>query len=284
METTRKLHPGQPFQPITLSRLDGDTHTFGGTGSWEALLFIVVSTALDAGTIWATAASTRPLTLGLPADTNPSANESHWDWPVSDVTLKGFRMNSNQRKVSFRWSAGAIKEHSRIFETSAGRRKAIQLTIENELIETVQFAGRYRGACVVAVESDIFVYGTKRDFNEPALYVVEKCVGLLGAASAELRRGLLDEYRTRKQAVSDAAGLEDHSMACVAFSHFMQVLDLIVSNVADCVGDARIARIVLAWYRRGVEKILRNEADSEDQLATLGELIDSLKMRLSRVA
>jgi len=37
METTRKLHPGQPFQPITLSRLDGDTYTFGDAGSWEAL-------------------------------------------------------------------------------------------------------------------------------------------------------------------------------------------------------------------------------------------------------
>ena len=37
MESTQKLHPGQPFPPLTLSRLDGEPYVFGGPGKWQAL-------------------------------------------------------------------------------------------------------------------------------------------------------------------------------------------------------------------------------------------------------
>ena len=37
MESTQKLHPGQPFSPLTFSRLDGDPYVFGAPGKWQAL-------------------------------------------------------------------------------------------------------------------------------------------------------------------------------------------------------------------------------------------------------
>ena len=40
MHTTSKLHPGQPFTPITFQRLDGTAYTFGAPGSWQALFVV----------------------------------------------------------------------------------------------------------------------------------------------------------------------------------------------------------------------------------------------------
>ena len=40
MDTTQKLHPGQPFTPITFKRLDGPDYTFGNPGGWQALFVI----------------------------------------------------------------------------------------------------------------------------------------------------------------------------------------------------------------------------------------------------
>lgn len=40
MDTTNKLHPGQPFAPVTFKRLDGGEFTFGAPGAWQALFVI----------------------------------------------------------------------------------------------------------------------------------------------------------------------------------------------------------------------------------------------------
>lgn len=40
MDTTSKLHPGQPFTPVTFSQLGGGEYTFGTPGSWQALFVI----------------------------------------------------------------------------------------------------------------------------------------------------------------------------------------------------------------------------------------------------
>ena len=40
MDTTRKLHPGQPFTPVSFKQLDGGTYTFGASGGWQALFVI----------------------------------------------------------------------------------------------------------------------------------------------------------------------------------------------------------------------------------------------------
>ncbi len=40
MHTTRKLHPGQPFAPVTFKQLDGGDITFGAAGGWQALFVI----------------------------------------------------------------------------------------------------------------------------------------------------------------------------------------------------------------------------------------------------
>lgn len=40
MQTTSKLHPGQPFTPVTFRQLDGDAVTFGAPGGWQALFVI----------------------------------------------------------------------------------------------------------------------------------------------------------------------------------------------------------------------------------------------------
>ncbi len=40
MHTTTKLHPGQRFAPVTFRRLEGDDHTFGAPGSWQALFVV----------------------------------------------------------------------------------------------------------------------------------------------------------------------------------------------------------------------------------------------------
>lgn len=40
MQTTSKLHPGQPFTPVTFNRLDGEDFTFGAPGAWQALFVI----------------------------------------------------------------------------------------------------------------------------------------------------------------------------------------------------------------------------------------------------
>ncbi len=40
MQTSPKLHPGQPFHPITLRRLDGADFTFGAPGAWQALFVV----------------------------------------------------------------------------------------------------------------------------------------------------------------------------------------------------------------------------------------------------
>ena len=40
MDVTHKLHPGQPFVPVTFKRLDAAEHTFGSPGSWQALFVI----------------------------------------------------------------------------------------------------------------------------------------------------------------------------------------------------------------------------------------------------
>ncbi len=40
MDTTTKLHPGQPFRPLSLPRLDGSPYTFGAPGRWQALFVI----------------------------------------------------------------------------------------------------------------------------------------------------------------------------------------------------------------------------------------------------
>jgi peroxiredoxin len=37
MEMTSKLHPGQRFEPVTFSRLDGPDGTIGEPGKWQAL-------------------------------------------------------------------------------------------------------------------------------------------------------------------------------------------------------------------------------------------------------
>lgn len=40
MDTTSKLHPGQPFAPVTFKQLDGGDITFGASGGWQALFVI----------------------------------------------------------------------------------------------------------------------------------------------------------------------------------------------------------------------------------------------------
>ena len=40
MDTTKKLHPGQPFAPVTFKQLDGGDITFGISGGWQALFVI----------------------------------------------------------------------------------------------------------------------------------------------------------------------------------------------------------------------------------------------------
>lgn len=40
MQTTAKLHPGQPFTPITLKQLTGQDFVFGAPGAWQALFVI----------------------------------------------------------------------------------------------------------------------------------------------------------------------------------------------------------------------------------------------------
>ncbi len=40
MDTTHKLHPGQPFTPVTFRQLDGGEFTFGAPGAWQALFVI----------------------------------------------------------------------------------------------------------------------------------------------------------------------------------------------------------------------------------------------------
>lgn len=40
MQTTDKLHPGQPFAPVTFKQLDGGDFTFGAPGGWQALFVI----------------------------------------------------------------------------------------------------------------------------------------------------------------------------------------------------------------------------------------------------
>lgn len=40
MDTTNKLHPGQPFTPVTFSQFGGGEYTFGEPGSWQALFVI----------------------------------------------------------------------------------------------------------------------------------------------------------------------------------------------------------------------------------------------------
>ncbi|MFO1117684.1 MAG: redoxin domain-containing protein [Beijerinckiaceae bacterium] len=40
MDRTSKLHPGQPFAPVTFKNLDGNDFDFGGPGGWQALFVI----------------------------------------------------------------------------------------------------------------------------------------------------------------------------------------------------------------------------------------------------
>ena len=40
MQTTPKLHPGSPFDPVTLRQLSGGDFVFGTPGSWQALFVI----------------------------------------------------------------------------------------------------------------------------------------------------------------------------------------------------------------------------------------------------
>ena len=40
MDTTKKLHPGQPFAPVTFKQLDGGDITFASSGGWQALFVI----------------------------------------------------------------------------------------------------------------------------------------------------------------------------------------------------------------------------------------------------
>ena len=40
MDTTRKLHPGQPFTPVTFRQLSGGEFVFGTPGTWQALFVI----------------------------------------------------------------------------------------------------------------------------------------------------------------------------------------------------------------------------------------------------
>jgi peroxiredoxin len=40
VETTSKLHPGQPFAPISFKQLDGGNFIFGAAGAWQALFVI----------------------------------------------------------------------------------------------------------------------------------------------------------------------------------------------------------------------------------------------------
>jgi peroxiredoxin len=40
MNTTSKLHPGQPFAPVTFKQLGGGEFTFGAPGGWQALFVI----------------------------------------------------------------------------------------------------------------------------------------------------------------------------------------------------------------------------------------------------
>ena len=40
MQTTSKLHPGQPFAPVRFKRLDGEDLEFGAAGSWQALFVL----------------------------------------------------------------------------------------------------------------------------------------------------------------------------------------------------------------------------------------------------
>ena len=40
MNTTSKLHPGQPFAPVTFKQLGGGDVTFGAPGGWQALFVI----------------------------------------------------------------------------------------------------------------------------------------------------------------------------------------------------------------------------------------------------
>lgn len=40
MDTTNKLHPGQPFAPISFKQLGGGEFTFGAAGAWQALFVI----------------------------------------------------------------------------------------------------------------------------------------------------------------------------------------------------------------------------------------------------
>jgi peroxiredoxin len=40
MQTSAKLHPGQPFAPMSFKQLDGGDYTFGAPGGWQALFVI----------------------------------------------------------------------------------------------------------------------------------------------------------------------------------------------------------------------------------------------------
>ena len=40
MDTTNKLHPGQPFAPISFRQFGGGDLTFGASGGWQALFVI----------------------------------------------------------------------------------------------------------------------------------------------------------------------------------------------------------------------------------------------------
>lgn len=40
MDTTSKLHPGQPFAPVTFKQLNGANFIFGAAGGWQALFVI----------------------------------------------------------------------------------------------------------------------------------------------------------------------------------------------------------------------------------------------------
>lgn len=40
MNTTSKLHPGQPFAPVSFKQLGGGDFTFGAAGAWQALFVI----------------------------------------------------------------------------------------------------------------------------------------------------------------------------------------------------------------------------------------------------
>ncbi len=40
MNTTSKLHPAQPFTPLSFKQLDGDDVAFGAPGAWQALFVI----------------------------------------------------------------------------------------------------------------------------------------------------------------------------------------------------------------------------------------------------